>query len=47
MMQIYSDKPADFRKVPKKETIQLLIDFSKSLKIIKTQSNHFIELNLN
>ncbi len=47
MMQLYSKKSSEFRKQPKKETIQFLINFSKSLKIIKTKSDFVIELNLN
>lgn len=47
MMQLYSKKSSDLREQPKKETIQFLINFSKSLKVIKTKSDHFIELNLN
>ncbi|MCD8425535.1 hypothetical protein LNI88_09420 [Tenacibaculum dicentrarchi] len=47
MMRIYLDKSSDFKMNPKKETIQFLINFSKSLKVIKTKSNYLIELNLN
>lgn len=47
MMQLYSKKSSDVRMQPKKETIQFLINFSKSLTIVKTKSNRFIELNLN
>ena len=47
MMQLYSKKSSHLEKQPKKETIQFLIDFSKSLKIVKTESKTFIELNLN
>lgn len=46
-MQIYSRKPSDLQMQPKKETVQFLIDFSKSLTIVKTKSKNFIELNLN
>jgi len=46
-MQIYSKKSSSDRKQPKKETIQFLINFSKSLKVIKTKSDLVIELNLN
>jgi hypothetical protein len=46
-MQLYSKKSPDFREQPKKETIQFLINFSKSLKVIKTRPNRVIELNLN
>ena len=46
-MQLYSKKSSDFQMQPKKETVQFLIDFSKSLTIVKTKSKNFIELNLN
>ena len=46
-MQLYSKKSSDFREQPKKETIQFLINFSKSLKVIKTEPDQVIELNLN
>ncbi|CAL2078019.1 hypothetical protein T190607A02C_150057 [Tenacibaculum sp. 190524A02b] len=47
MTHIYSDKSYDSKMNPKKETIQFLIDFSKSLNIVRTKSNYLIELNLN
>ncbi len=47
MMQLYSKKSSFLRKQPKQETIQFLINFSKSLRIVKTKSKKFIELNLN
>tara|TARA_R110002072_G_scaffold78485_2_gene181933 strand:- start:1073 stop:1216 length:144 start_codon:yes stop_codon:yes gene_type:complete len=47
MMQLYSKKSPDFREQPKQETIQFLINFSKSLKVIKTGPDQVIELNLN
>ena len=47
MMQLYSKKPSEFQMQPKKETVQFLINFSKSLTIVKTKSEDFIELNLN
>ena len=47
MTQLYSRNSSDFQMQPKKETIQFLINFSKSLKIVKTKSNGLIELNLN
>lgn len=47
MKQIYSKKPSDFQKQPKQETVQYLINFSKSLSVVKTKSNLLIELNLN
>ncbi|MDA9234402.1 hypothetical protein N9P18_00795 [Polaribacter sp.] len=47
MMQLYPKKSFDIQMQPKKETIQFLIHFSKSLTIVKTESKNFIELNLN
>ena len=47
MKQIYSEKPSQFEKQPKQETVQFLINFSKSLTIAKIKSKNFIELNLN
>ncbi len=46
-MQLYSRKSSEIQMQPKQETVQLLIDFSKSLTIVKTKSEDFIELNLN
>ncbi len=46
-MQLYSKKSPNYSEQPKKETIQFLINFSKSLKVIKTKSDLVIELNLN
>ncbi len=47
MKQIYSERFSNFKMKPKKETIQFLINFSKSLQVVKTKSNYLIELNLN
>ncbi len=47
MMKLYSKKSSNFRMQPKKETVQFLLDFSKSLKVVRTKTNHVIELNLN
>ncbi len=46
-MQLYSKKPSNLQMQPTQETIQLLINFSKSLTFVKTKSKDFIELNLN
>lgn len=46
-MQTYSQRSSDFIMKPKQETIQFLINFSKSLQVVKTKSNYLIELNLN
>lgn len=47
MKQLYTKKSSDFQEQPKQETIQFLINFSKSLTVVKTKSNFLIELNLN
>jgi len=47
MKQLYTKKPSEFQKQPKQETVQFLINFSKSLSVVKTKSNFLIELNLN
>jgi len=47
MMQLYSKKISEIQMQPKKETVQFLINFSKSLTFVKTKSEDFIELNLN
>jgi heme-binding NEAT domain protein len=47
MMQLYSKKPSELQMQPRQETIQFLINFSKSLTIVKIKSENFIELNLN
>jgi heme-binding NEAT domain protein len=46
-MQLYSKKPSELQMQPRQETIQFLINFSKSLTIVKIKSENFIELNLN
>jgi hypothetical protein len=47
MKQLYTEKSSDCKKQPKQETVQFLINFSKSLSVVKTKSNFLIELNLN
>jgi hypothetical protein len=47
MIQLYSKKSSQIKMQPKKETVQFLINFSKSLTIVKIKSKDFIELNLN
>ncbi len=47
MKQLYTKKSSEFKKQPNKETVQFLINFSKSLSVVKTKSNFLIELNLN
>ena len=46
-MQIYLKKSPDLQERPTKETVQFLINFSKSLRVVKTKSCKLIELNLN
>jgi hypothetical protein len=47
MIQLYSTKSSDLQMQPNIETVQFLINFSKSLRVVKTKSKDFIELNLN
>ena len=47
MKQLYSKKSSEFQEQPKQETVKFLINFSKSLSVVKTKSNILIELNLN
>ena len=46
-MQLYPKGTAVIERQPKKKTVQFLINFSKSFRIVKTKSKAFIELNLN
>ena len=46
-MKLCPKETSSIQKQPKKETIQFLINFSKSLRIVETKSKDFIELNLN
>jgi hypothetical protein len=46
-MQLYSKKSSEIQVQPKKETVQFLINFSKSLTFVKTKTKNYIELNLN
>lgn len=45
MMKIYTEKPSE-TKQPKQETIQFLLNYSKTLKIIRAKGKTF-ELHLN
>ena len=47
MGKLYFRKSCEYREQPKQETIQFLVNFSKSLKVIKTKSDLVIELSLN
>ena len=46
-MQLYTKKTSETQMQPKQETVQFLINFSKSLTIVKTKLKNLIELNLN
>ena len=46
-MQLYPKETSAIQRQPKKETVQFLINFSKSLRIVEIKSKDFIELNLN
>lgn len=45
MMELYTRKSL-VKEQPKKETIQYLLDYSRQLRIVKTNKN-YIELHLN
>ena len=47
MIRLYSKRNPNFKMEPSKETIQFLLNFSRSLKVVKSKSNNYIELNLN
>ncbi|WP_165872235.1 hypothetical protein [Tenacibaculum sp. M341] len=47
MPKIYSDKSSDKEMNPQQKTVQFILDFSRSLRTIRTSSNVMIELNLN
>jgi len=46
-MKLYTKNAFPERMQPTKETIQFLLNYSKSLKVVKTKTNYFIELYLN
>lgn len=46
MMQFYSKKSPSEEQI-RPEIIQYLINYSKQLRIIQTNKNHYIELHLN
>jgi len=47
-MNIYVKRSSRGReKEPKKETIQFLLNYSKSLKVVKDKENRCLEMNLN
>jgi len=47
MVKIYTKNISKFENKPSEQTIKFLLDYSKSLKIVKSKSNKHIELNLN
>lgn len=46
MAQIYSKKSSE-KMNPKQETVQFLLNFSRSYRTVRTESNVLVELNLN
>lgn len=46
MMKLYTEKSPSKKEQPKQETIQFLLNYSRSLKVIKAKSKTF-ELHLN
>ena len=47
MMKNYSKKSILYSLKPKAETIRFLLDYSKSLRVVRTKTNYTIELHLN
>ncbi|WP_298366641.1 hypothetical protein [uncultured Lutibacter sp.] len=46
MMKLYTKKSPNMEH-PRKEIIQYLINYSKQLRVVKTNKNDYIELHLN
>lgn len=46
MMKLYSEK-TQIKESPKHEIIQYLLNYSKQLRVVKTNKNEYIELHLN
>jgi len=46
MMKLYSEKVL-LMEQPKPEIIQYLLNYSKQLRVVKTNKNNYIELHLN
>jgi len=46
MMKLYSEK-TPLVEQPKPEIIQYLLNYSKQMRVIKTNKNNYIELHLN
>lgn len=46
MMKLYTEKSL-VKEQPRKEIIQYLLNYSKQLRVVKTNLNYHIELHLN
>lgn len=46
MMKLYSQKSL-MKEQPRPEIIQYLLDYSRQLRVVKTNKNNHIELHLN
>jgi len=46
MMKLYSEK-TPLLEQPKHEIIQYLLNYSKQMRVVKTNKNNYIELHLN
>lgn len=46
MMKLYFEK-ASTKEQPREEIIQYLLNYSKQLRVVKTNLNDYIELHLN
>ncbi len=46
MMKLYSEK-SPLVEQPRPEIIQYLLNYSKQMRVIKTNKNNYIELHLN
>jgi hypothetical protein len=47
MRNFYTTKRMTQALSPKEKTIRFLLDYSKSLKVVKTKTNYAIKLHLN
>lgn len=46
MMKLYSDE-SSVKEQPKQETVQYLLNYSKQMRIVKTNKKQYFELHLN
>ncbi len=46
-MKLYTNRAFDQQMQPKQETVQFILNYSKSIKVVKTKTNYFIKLHLN